>query len=108
MIAVTVATMSHLGGCSGSGKPAVAPAAIEGSSETPVADPKAIANLDEGERQIEVAAGDCGAACGGVSMMTKARVALCSPRTSACADAERREGDARRRVAGFCDACGGP
>lgn len=108
MIAVSVATMSYLGGCSRSGKSAEGPGSIESSSENPVADPKAIANLDEGERQIEVAGGDCAAACNGVTMMTRARVTLCSPRTSSCSDAERREGDARRRVAGFCDTCGGP
>ena len=108
MIAWSLATMSHLGACSGSGKPAIAPGSLEGSSSTPVADPKAVADLDEGERRIEVAAGDCAAACGAMSTMTKARVTLCSPRTSACPDAERREGDAARRVAAFCGKCGEP
>jgi hypothetical protein len=75
------------------------------SGSTPVADPKAIADLDTGERRIEVAGGDCAAACDGVALMTRARISLCSPRTSPCEDAERREGEARKKVAGFCEPC---
>lgn len=75
------------------------------SGGTPVSDPKAISDLDLGERRIEVAGSDCAAACAGLSTMTRARIKLCSPRTSACEDAERREGDARKKVAGFCEDC---
>lgn len=70
-------------------------------------DPHALAQLDEGERRVQAAGGDCGAACAGLAKMTHARVKLCSPRSSACADAEKREGDARREVASFCDPCPG-
>lgn len=76
-----------------------------GTTATPVEDPKAIADLDAGERRIEVAAGDCAAACDGVAMMARARLKLCSPRTSGCDNAERRENAARRNVAAFCDPC---
>lgn len=75
------------------------------SGGTPVADPKAIADLDLGERRIEVAGADCAAACGGLKLIFNARIKLCSPRTSACEDAERREGDAQKKVAAFCEAC---
>lgn len=75
------------------------------SGGTPVADPRAIADLDTGERRIEVAGGSCAAACQGLSTIVSARIKLCSPRTSACEDAERREGDARKKVAGFCEPC---
>jgi hypothetical protein len=76
------------------------------SGGTPVADPKAISDLDVGERRVDVAGSDCAAACGGVRLMNSARIKLCSPRTSACDDAEKREGDARKKVASFCDPCG--
>jgi hypothetical protein len=76
-----------------------------GTTATPVEDPRAIADLDTGERRIEVAGGDCAAACDGVALMARARLKLCSPKTSACDDAERRENDARRNVASFCDPC---
>jgi len=70
-----------------------------------VADPKALADLDTGERRIEVAGGDCAAACEALALMTRARIKLCSPRTSACDDAERREGGAQKKVVAFCGAC---
>jgi len=75
------------------------------SGGTPVADPKAVADLDTGERRIDVSGGDCAAACDAVGLMNRARIKLCSPRTSACDDAERREGDARKKVVGFCGPC---
>jgi hypothetical protein len=102
--AVIVVTWCAATAC-GNGRHAAAP--IESSSSVPVADPKATAELDHGERMIKVAGGDCAAACSGLARMTTARITLCSPRTSACDDAERREGEARTRVAGFCD-CGAP
>ena len=70
-----------------------------------MADPKAIADLDAGERRIEVAGGDCAAACDAIGLITRARIKLCSPRTSSCDDAERREDEARKKVAGFCEPC---
>ncbi len=94
--------------CSGgAGGPGTKPVVLQPppSGGTPVSDPKAIADLDLGERRIEVAGSDCAAACSGLSTMTKARIKLCSPRTSACQDAEQREGDARKKVAAFCEAC---
>ncbi|MBI2390287.1 MAG: hypothetical protein HYV09_11925 [Deltaproteobacteria bacterium] len=86
----------------GAGKPrsaAVQPSVIA----TPIADPKARAALDEGERIVDVAGSDCAAACAGLAKMVRARVQLCSPRTTSCEDAERREGKARTHVAAFCE-----
>ncbi len=90
----------------GGGSGAVAPIVVTpANGATPVADPHAIERIDEGERRIGVAAGDCAAACSGLATITRARVSLCAPRTSACADAERREDAARRQVAAFCESC---
>jgi hypothetical protein len=100
-----VLTLLLCAGCGGSEPPRAPINDDHGSTSVPVADPGAIADLDEGERRIEVSAGDCGGACEGLATMTHARIKLCSPRTSACDDAERREGDARRKVASFCDKC---
>ena len=88
-------------GCSA--PPARAP--LEDTSGSNATDSRALAELDEGERTVAVAAGDCASACGGVAQMVRARVKLCAPATSACSDAERREADARRKVAAFCDPC---
>jgi hypothetical protein len=93
------------GGSSGQGAKTVVEPPASGTTSTPVADPKAIADLDLGERRIEVAGSDCAAACNGLTTMTRARIKLCSPRTSTCDDAEKREGDARKKVAAFCEAC---
>jgi len=71
------------------------------------ADPEAMADFDEADRTLAAAAGDCGAACNALAAMTDARIRLCSPRTDACDDAERREGDAKRNVLATCGACGG-
>ena len=75
------------------------------TSGTPVVDPKAASDLDLGERRIEVAGSDCAAACSGFALINSARVKLCSPKTSACEDAEKREADARKKVLSFCDPC---
>ena len=78
------------------------------TGSTPVTDPKAVADLDTGERRIEVDGSDCAAACAGMTLITNARIKLCSPKTSACEDAEKRESDARKKVRSFCDPCEGP
>ena len=94
-------------GCAGcaASKPSVGAAPISESSAPPIADPKAIQQLDEGERVLTVAGSDCGAACRGLGQISKARLALCTPRTSACADAEKREGAAIQHIAGTCEPC---
>jgi hypothetical protein len=71
----------------------------------PIVDPAAGATIDEAERTIEASGGDCAQSCGALGKMASARLKLCSPRTSACADAERREEDARRNVASYCGKC---
>lgn len=71
----------------------------------PVVDPAAGTTIDEAERTIEASGGDCAQSCAALGKMASARVKLCSPRTSACADAERREEDARRNVASYCGKC---
>lgn len=86
-------------------KPVKVSGPAPGTTSTPVEDPKAIADLDTGERRIEVAGGDCAAACDAVTLMARARLKLCSPKTSGCDNAERRENEARRKVASFCDPC---
>jgi hypothetical protein len=87
----------------------VAPAPTSGGSgvseSTPPSDPAALAELDRGERIIAVAGGDCAAACEALSVIVRARVKLCAPTTSSCADAERRETAATKQVASFCDPC---
>lgn len=98
--------LGALAACGGrEGKGAKAPVEPLTTDGTPVADPKAIADLDLGERRVDVAGSDCAAACSGMSLMNRARIKLCSPRTSSCDDAERREGDARTKVAAFCEGC---
>ena len=87
-----------------SGSATVAP--VSQTSETPASDPSALADLDRGERIIAVAGGDCAAACEALSIVTRARVRLCSPATSSCEDAERREDAATKQVASFCEPCG--
>ena len=72
----------------------------------PAGDPGERAAIDEGEREIAAAAGDCAHACEGVVKIAHASAALCKPRSLACDDAQRREHEARARVATFCDACG--
>lgn len=89
----------------GCGAPPVATLPARGTESVPVADPGALARLDAGERRIEVAAGDCAAACAGLAEITHARIDLCAPRTSACDDAEKRETAAHRQVASFCEPC---
>jgi hypothetical protein len=81
---------------------AVAP----GAGAMASADPQALTTLDEGEREIGAAAGDCGRACAGLGRVVRARAGLCVPRSTACVDAERREGVARKRVESFCEPCG--
>ena len=94
-----VLTLSLVVGCADPMPPPRAPI----SEKTPVADPKAMADLDVAERTLDAAGSDCAAACDAVRRMTSARLRLCSPKTSGCEDAERREGDGRRRVASFCE-----
>ncbi len=72
----------------------------------PAGDPAARAAIDEAEREIAAAAGDCAHACEGVERIARASVALCKPRSLACDDAQQREHEARARVATFCDPCG--
>ncbi|GAC1393851.1 MAG: hypothetical protein NVSMB47_01900 [Polyangiales bacterium] len=93
-----------LAGCRSS--PSAPPRAPTASVEsTPATDPAALADLDAGERVVEVAAGDCAAACRGLDAMASARLRLCTPRTSSCDDAERREDVARKKVVASCDPC---
>jgi hypothetical protein len=77
------------------------------SQGAPKPDPEALDALDRAERTLAAAAGDCSAACGALAEIADARARLCSPRTDACADAERREVDARRTVTTTCGACEG-
>jgi len=91
-------------GCAGApSAPSHGPAPVPYEGHAPVADPKAQSELDEAERILDAAGSDCAAACGALHRMNKARVRLCTPRTSACEDAERREGAARTHVAAFCE-----
>lgn len=76
---------------------------VHDGTHAPVADPKALVDLDEAERTLEAVGSDCGAACSALRRMNAARIKLCSPRTSSCDDAERREGEARTHVASFCE-----
>lgn len=93
-----------LGACaSGPAPSSVAPLPAPSSA---VADPRALATLDEGERLIAAAAGDCGRACEGLGSVVRARAQLCAPRSAACEDAGLREREARGRVSAFCDPCG--
>jgi hypothetical protein len=78
-------------------------AATGGTRSEPVVDPAAVTAIDEGEHQIDTA--DCARSCAGLAKITQARVTLCSPRTTACDDAERREEIAKRKVVGACGAC---
>jgi hypothetical protein len=71
----------------------------------PVADPSAERAIEEAERSLAVAGGDCEAGCAAVAKIARARLRLCSPRTSACDDAERRDDEARRNVASYCGKC---
>jgi hypothetical protein len=100
----TIVLCSLFFGCSGrsSARP---PAPTSASESQPVEDPAALKAIDEGERTIAVAGGDCAQSCGALARITSARVKLCSPRTSACPDAERREDEARRTVASYCGKC---
>lgn len=82
-----------------------APAPSTPVSESTPSDPAALADLDRGERIIAVAGGDCAAACEALGVVVRARVKLCTPASSACADAERREAAASKQVASFCDPC---
>jgi hypothetical protein len=75
------------------------------SESQPVEDPAAGKSLDEAERTIEASGGDCAQSCSALAKMASARLKLCSPRTSACPDAERREDDARRTVTSYCGKC---
>ncbi|MGZ3420982.1 MAG: hypothetical protein ACXVEF_03715 [Polyangiales bacterium] len=98
----TIVLCSLFCGCSGSGSTRPPAAASESQ---PVEDPAALKAIDEGERTIEASGGDCAQSCGALAKITSARLKLCSPRTSACPDAERREDEARRTVASYCGKC---
>jgi hypothetical protein len=97
----TIVLGLSLCGCS-HGEPRPPTAATESQ---PIVDPAAGTALDEAERTIEASGGDCAQSCSALGKMASARLKLCSPRTSACADAERREEDARRDVASYCGKC---
>lgn len=93
-------------GCASSSAvaPSVAPpSAVPATTTAPIADPKAIAAMSEGERTLAAVGSDCAGACQALRRIMTARIQLCSPRTSACDDAERREDEARKHVASFCE-----
>lgn len=91
-------------GCSpAAGNGSHVPTGVPAASTVPVPDPRASAELDEAERTLEAVGSDCASACSALRRMNGARIKLCSPRTSGCDDAERREGDARKHVAAFCE-----
>jgi hypothetical protein len=103
--ALASSLVASLGAACGAEPAPVTPAPRPASSSVP-ADPHQMAVLDEGEREIAAAAGDCAQACEGLARVVHARIALCSPSSNACANAEKREADARSNVASFCDPCG--
>jgi len=99
-------------GCAGGATPrpneAPAPSPSSSASTASSSSATAAAELDEGERMIEVAAGDCAAACSGLARIEGARAKACTSKSAACKDAQTREADAKKRVKSFCGECGGP
>ncbi len=93
-------------GCAGAGASGEAASPGEASKTASGKGPEA--QLDEGERMIEVAGGDCGAACAGLARVTSAKKSLCSGTATSCEKASTREERAKKQVASFCDPCGAP
>lgn len=114
LVITSLVTGSALAGCTD--PPAVAPPSKTPTSEaTPTGAESAaehqaaLDELDAGERQLAVAAGDCGSACEALHHVAHARARLCAqPKSPDCLDATQRDREASARVASTCAPCGPP
>ena len=97
--------------CSGGAGAAPAPAepitTASASSATVTADPSTLDALDRAERTLATSAGDCAAACEAMRAIADARAKLCAPKSDACDDARKQEGEARRTTSETCGDCAG-
>lgn len=114
---ITLGTLGSLGCWIGCADPAgTAPAPKTPITETNVAptdtpeERKAAAEeLDAGERQLAVAAGDCASACEALRHISHARTRLCVRASSPeCLDATQRDRQASAQVASTCAPCDAP